>query len=140
MPVIRQGDHHRINGLIVEHPSKIRVGSHLLSAILEGLSLTLQEGPINIAKGDDPYARHLPQPRNELMPSATYSTDRRGRAQSNHGDINVFVGTLYLGRGPGINHYLREAKGHPGGYGTTFEETSARECSHRVSAPDDSIR
>src|SRR5437016_10981632 len=40
VPVILQGDHHRINGLIVEHASKIRLGSHLLSETLVGFSIT----------------------------------------------------------------------------------------------------
>src|SRR5437762_1575208 len=78
MPVIGQGDDHRVDRFVVENPAEVAVRGYLFAPVLEGPGFAVEVRLVHVAQRDDPGAGDLPHPGNELMPAAADTADSRG--------------------------------------------------------------
>src|SRR4051794_19026222 len=69
MPMVGQGDHDGIDGLVIHHLAQVGISGDLLAAILEWLCLASQMCRVHIAERGYLEAGNFPYPRNELMPA-----------------------------------------------------------------------
>jgi hypothetical protein len=78
MPVIGQGDDHRIDGFIVENSAEVAVSGDLFAAVLERPGFAVEVRLVHVAQRDDPCTGDFSHSGNELMPSPAYAADGRG--------------------------------------------------------------
>ena len=100
MPVVRRGDGHRIDLVVVQELPEIGVGLHRLLALFEALHLTGQDHAVHIAQRRHAHAFQPAEPIDVGAPPAV---------QANHTDADVFVGAAHAAR------HGSQGKGHDSG-------------------------
>src|SRR5438093_13350458 len=78
MPVIGQGDDHRVDGFVVENSAEVAVRGDLFAPVLERLGFAVEVRLVHVAQRDDPCAGDLSYSGNELMPAPADTTYRCG--------------------------------------------------------------
>ena len=112
MPVIRQGDDHRVDRLVIKYPAEVRIRGDLLTPLLEGVDLAVKVGLVHVAERDDLGAGDLANPRNELMPATANPADGRGRSHSDHGKTDRLVSAPCLGRSLAVDQQRWQSHRH----------------------------
>jgi hypothetical protein len=47
--VVGQGDHHRVDGLVIENPAEVPKGGHRFAPVIERSGFAIEEGLIHVA-------------------------------------------------------------------------------------------
>jgi hypothetical protein len=131
VPVVRQGDDHRVDRFVIEDAAQIAESRNRLAAILEGLQLAIEMRRIHIAERDDFCPGHFAQAGNELMTASPHAAHGGGRAHANDRHADGLAGAARLGRAFGSDDNSRQAQRGAGGDGSV-EETSAGDRFHRA--------
>ena len=86
VPVVRQGDDHRVDALVVEHLANIGVGGDRFAAFLERFDAVGEHGLVGVAQGHDPGFRDLSQCPDELSAPASHASGNIDAAQTHNSD------------------------------------------------------
>ena len=114
MPVIRQGDDHRVDALGVENFAGVVIRGDLPPVVMGCLDLAIEMRLVGVASCHDLDALNLAEPADELVATPAHTTNGRGRPQPDDRDIHGVVGAARPG--PGAlhppRHHRRQAGRH----------------------------
>ena len=99
VPMIRQGDDHRVDILVVQQLTDVVVGGNAGAAFFHGRSFTIEVGTVYIAKGDNPGAGDLADRVDKLVSAAADATDGIDVAQAHDADADLVIGHIPFRRG-----------------------------------------
>ena len=112
MPVVRQGDDHRVDALVVEDFAGVVIRGDLPPVVTGRLDFAIEVRLVGVAERDDLDAGDLAEPADELVATPAHTPDGRGRPQPDDRDIHRVVGADRPG--PGAEHQPRHPQRQTG--------------------------
>ena len=112
VPVVRQGDDHRVDALVVEDFAGVVIRGDLPPVVTGRLDFAIEVRLVGVAERDDLDAGDLAEPADELMATPAHTADGRGRPQPDDRDIHRVVGAARPG--PGAEHQPRHPQRETG--------------------------
>ena len=130
VPVVRQGDDHRVDALVVEDLAGVAIRGDLRPEVAGRLDFPVEVRRVGVAERDDVGAGDLAEPADELMSPPAHTPDGRGRAQPDDPDIHRVVGADRSA--PGAEHQPRHPHRQAGRHRTPQEAPARDRFHHRA--------
>ena len=101
VPVVRQGDDHGVDTLVVEHFAGVVIRGYLPPVVTGRLEFAVEVRPVHIAERDDLDAGDLAEPADKLVATPAHTSHGCGRPKPDDRDIHGVVGAARPGPGAG---------------------------------------
>ena len=92
VPVVGQGNDHRVDGLVVEDPAQVRMSGHLFPAVTGRLHFAVEVRLVRVAERDDSGTGDLAEPADELVTTPAHTADRCGGPQADDPQADRLIG------------------------------------------------